>query len=226
MIDGIPIALGYFAVSFTLGIKGGNIGLKWFQSALMSLTNLTSAGQAAALDIISEHGSFFEIALSTLIINLRYLLMSAALTIKLSPQERTSRRMIMGYGVTDEIFGISVARDYPLNPMYNIGAILVACPGWTLGTALGGIMGEILPAFIVDALSIALYAMFLAIIIPKAREDKVIAVLVILAMALSFIFSIVPFLSGISSGIKVIILTVALSAGAAFFFPVPEEEAK
>lgn len=226
MVDGIPIALGYFAVSFAMGITGGKIGIKWYQSSLMSLMNVTSAGQAAALGIMAEHGSYLELVISTLVINLRYLLMSAALTVKLAPTEKTWRRMLMGFGVTDEIFGISIARAYPLNPMYNVGAMAVAIPGWVSGTALGGIMGEILPAVLVNALSIALYGMFLAIILPPARENKVIASLVIIAMALSFAFTKISFLSGISSGMKVIILTIGLSAVAAWLFPVPDEEQK
>ena len=156
-------------------------------------------------------------------INLRYLLMSAALTIKLSPQEKTSMRMLMGIGVTDEIFGISVSQRTPISPLYNLGAMSVACPGWVLGTALGGIMGEILPPVVTASLSIALYAMFLAIIIPPARENKVVAVLVLLSALLSFLFTKISFLSGISTGMKVIILTIALSALAAYFFPIEED---
>ena len=224
LIDGIPIALGYFAVSFTLGIRGGDVGLKWYQSALMSALNYTSAGQAASLSIMEEGGSYVEQIISTLVINLRYLLMSAALTIKLSPKEKTGKRMLMGIGVTDEIFGIAIAQNTPLDPMYNVGAMSVACPGWVLGTALGGIMGEILPRVVTSSLSIALYAMFLAIIIPPARENMVVAALVVISMVLSFLFTRIPFLSGISTGMKVIILTVALSALAAYFFPIEEDE--
>ncbi len=223
MIDGIPIALGYFAVSFAMGIRGGNVGLKWYQTALMSLTNVTSAGQAAAIEIMAERGSYFELMLSTLVINLRYLLMSAALTVRLSPKEKTWKRMLMAHGVTDEIFGIAVGRDYPLNPFYNVGAMMVAIPGWVLGTSFGGLMGEVLPQILINALSIALYGMFLAIILPPARKNKVIAILVITAMALSYLFTVIPFLSGISTGIKVIILTIALSSLAAYFFPVDDE---
>ena len=131
--------------------------------------------------------------------------------------------MLMGIGVTDEIFGISVAQNTPISPLYNIGAMSVACPGWVLGTALGGIMGEILPPIVTSSLSIALYAMFLAIIIPPARENKVVAVLVLLSALLSFLFTKISFLSGISTGMKVIILTVALSALAAYFFPIEED---
>ena len=124
----------------------------------------------------------------------------------------------------DEIFGIAIAQNTPLDPMYNVGAMSVACPGWVLGTALGGIMGEILPSVVTSSLSIALYAMFLAIIIPPARENMVVAALVVISMVLSFLFTRIPFLSGISTGMKVIILTVALSALAAYFFPIEEDE--
>lgn len=222
MIDGISVALGYFAVSFTLGISASKIGMKWYQSALMSALNYTSAGQAAALDIMAEGGSFWVLALSTLIINLRYLLMSAALAVKLSPQTGTGKRALMAMGVTDEIFGLASTRDYPLNPMYNLGAMTLACPGWVIGTALGGVMGEILPPVLTSALSLALYAMFIAIIIPPARENKVIASLVIASMALSFLFTKVSFLSFISSGMKVIIITIAAASCAALLFPVEE----
>ena len=224
LVDGIPIALGYFAVSFTLGIRGMDVGLKWYQSALMSAVNYTSAGQAAALTILEEGGSYLELVISTLVINLRYLLMSAALTVKLAPKESTANRMLMGIGVTDEIFGIAVVRKSPLSPFYNIGAMSVACPGWVIGTALGGVAGEILPSVVASSLSIALYAMFLAIIIPPARENRVVAVLVVASMAMSFIFTKISFLSGISTGMKVIILTVAISAVAAYFFPLPDED--
>lgn len=222
MIDGISVALGYFAVSFTLGISASKIGIKWYQSALMSALNYTSAGQAAALDIMAEGGSFWVLALSTLIINLRYLLMSAALAIKLSPQTGTGKRALMAMGVTDEIFGLASTREYPLNPMYNLGAMTLACPGWVIGTALGGVMGEILPPVLTSALSLALYAMFIAIIIPPARENKVIASVVIASMALSFLFTKVSFLSFISSGMKVIIITIAAASCAALLFPVEE----
>ena len=143
LIDGLSIAIGYFAVSFTLGINASNAGMKWYQSALMSALNYTSAGQAAAIDIMAEGGSVWVLVVSTVVINLRYLLMSAALAVRLSPSTGIGKRMLMAMGVTDEIFGIASSRKYPLNPMYNVGAMSVACPGWVLGTALGGVMGEI-----------------------------------------------------------------------------------
>ncbi len=222
LVDGISVALGYFAVSFTLGISASNVGIKWYQSALMSALNYTSAGQAAAIDIMSEHGSVWVLIASTLVINLRYLLMSAALAVRLSPSTGTGKRMLMAAGVTDEIFGLASSQKYPLNPLYNVGAMTLACPGWVLGTALGGVMGEILPSVITSALSLALYAMFLAIIIPPAKENRVIAACVIVSMLLSFLFGRIPFLMGISSGMKVIIITVVVAGAAAILFPVKE----
>lgn len=218
LIDGISVALGYFAVSFTLGINASNIGIKWYQSALMSALNYTSAGQAAALDIMGDGGTVWELMASTGVINLRYLLMSAALAVKLSPDTGSGKRMLLAMGVTDEIFGLASGREYPLNPMYNVGAMSVACPGWVLGTALGGLMGEILPSAITEALSLALYAMFIAIIIPPARENRVIAVAVVISMLLSLAFEKLS----VSSGMKVIIITILVSSVFAFLFPVKE----
>lgn len=222
LIDGISVALGYFAVSFTLGISASNIGIKWYQSALMSALNYTSAGQAAALDIMKDGGSPLVLAASTVIINLRYLLMSAALAVRLSPETGTGKRMLMAAGVTDEIFGLASAQKYPLNPMYNVGAMSVACPGWVLGTALGGIMGEILPSVITSALSLALYAMFIAIIIPPAKENKAILSAVLISMALSFAFDKIALLEKISSGMRVIIITILVSSIFAVLFPIKE----
>lgn len=222
MVDGVSVALGYAAVSFTLGIRASSLGIKWYQSALMSALNYTSAGQAAALDIMAEHGSVWVLILSTIVINLRYLLMSAALAVRLAPETGVGKRMLMALGVTDEIFGLAAGRKYPLNPFYNVGAMTLACPGWIIGTALGGVMGEILPHALTSALSLALYAMFAAIIVPQARENKVIALSVVLAATLSFIFEKVQVLSKISSGMKVIIITVLIASLAAIIFPVKE----
>lgn len=222
LVDGISVALGYFAVSFTLGISASNIGMKWYQSALMSALNYTSAGQAAALDIMKDDGSPLVLAASTVVINLRYLLMSAALAVRLSPGTGTGKRMLMAAGVTDEIFGLASAQKYPLNPMYNVGAMSVACPGWVLGTALGGIMGEILPSVITSALSLALYAMFIAIIIPPAKENKAILSAVLFSMALSFAFDKIALLEKVSSGMRVIIITILVSSIFAVLFPIKE----
>lgn len=222
--DGIPIALGYLAVSFTLGIAAKNLGIHALPATIMSLTNFTSAGEFAALGIISMGAPYLELALSQAIINLRYLLMSCALSQKLSSETSLFHRFWTGFFITDEIFGISSSRPGKLNPFYTYGAAAVAIPGWALGTCLGVILGTALPARITRALSVALYGMFLAVIIPPARKDKVIAGLVIASMFCSSLFSYLPFLSEISSGMKVIILTVLLSGVAAILFPVKETD--
>lgn len=224
MIDGLPIAIGYLAVSFSLGIQAKNAGINSFYATLMSLTNVTSAGQFAAIGIIKEQGTYIEIAISTLVINLRYMLMSCALSQKISGQEHFKHRLFMAFGITDEIFGISIGQEGMLNPFYTYGAMLVAIPGWCLGTFLGVICGDALPLNIVRALSIALYGMFIAIIIPPARKDRVVAIAVVIAMVSSFIWTKIPAFNQISSGTKVIVLTVVISLLFAIICPVRDEE--
>lgn len=222
--DGIPIALGYFAVAFTLGIMAKNAGLTAFQAMLAAASTLASAGGYAGFAAIAAGASYLELAVTELIVNARYLLMSFALSQKLSPKTPVFHRLLIGFGVTDEIFGISVSVDGTLNPRYTYGAMTVAIPGWALGTFLGVIMGNVLPASLVSALSVGIYGMFLAIIIPPARKSRVILGLVIISMALSLAFSVIPVIKTISSGLRVIILTVVISLAAAVLFPVKEEE--
>ena len=224
MKDGLPIALGYFAVSFTLGITARSAGFSALQALLASVTNNASAGEYAAFAIIAAGGTYLEVAVMTLIANARYLLMSCALSQKLAPDTPLRHRLLIAYDVTDEIFGISVARPGKLNPWYTYGAMLVAIPGWGLGTMLGVVMGNILPARLVSALSVGLYGMFLAIIIPPARKDRVIAGLVAVSFAASFVISYLPALAAVSPGVKTIALTVVLALGAAVLFPVPAEK--
>ncbi len=224
MRDGIPIALGYLAVAFTLGIACRNVGMGAVQASVMSATNLTSAGEFAALGIMAAAGSQWEMALSQLVINLRYMLMSCALSQKLPQGTAWPHRLLVGYGVTDEIFGISAAVPGALDPFYVYGAVFVAAPGWTLGTCLGVVLGNVLPMRIVTALSVALYGMFIAIIVPPARRSRVLAALVPLSMAASLAFARLPVLSSISGGMRVIILTVAIAGAAALLFPVRQEE--
>lgn len=222
--DGIPICLGYFAVSFTLGIMAKKAGLTAVQAMLLAGLTNASAGGYAAFSIIAASSGYIEMAITQLIVNARYLLMSSALSQKLSPKTSTLHRALIAFDVTDEVFGISVAVKGDLNPFYNYGAMTVAIPGWALGTFFGVVMGNVLPLSLVSALSVGLYGMFLAIIIPPARKNKVIAGAVLIAMALSFAFSKLPLLSSISEGMRVIILTVVISLLAALLFPVKEEE--
>lgn len=222
--DGLPIALGYLAVSFSLGIAAKNAGMTAWQTTLMSLTNNTSAGEFAALSVIGAGAPYLEMAVTQLIINLRYLLMSAALSQKLDPGLPLIHRLLVGFEVTDEVFGVSIAVDGRLNPYYTYGIMCMAIPGWALGSCLGVVMGNALPARIVSALSLALYAMFLAIIVPPARKSRVLAGVILVAMAASLACSLLPVLRGISSGMRIIVLTVVIAGAAAYFFPIKEDE--
>ncbi len=222
--DGIPIGLGYLAVSFSLGVAARNAGLSAFQGFLVSLLNNASAGEYAGFTVIAANGAYFEIFLMTLIANARYLLMSCALSQKFSPDTPLIHRIFVGYDVTDEIFGITIARPGMLDPFYSYGAILIAAPAWAGGTALGVIAGNLLPARAVSALSVALFGMFLAVIIPPARKNRVIALFVLVSFAASFAATYLPLISQLSGGTRTIILTVLISAIAAILFPVNEEE--
>lgn len=224
--DGIPIFLGYLAVSFTFGIAAKNAGLSALEAVLMSATNLTSAGQFAALDIVAGALSYVEMAFTQLIINLRYCLMSSALSQKISQKMPFWHRFIMSFGVTDEIFGLSVNVKGKISPFYSYGIMSVAIPGWTFGTLLGIISGSLLPARVISALSVALYGMFIAVIIPPSRKSKIIAGIVIISMTLSFAFTKLPLLKEISSGFRIIILTIAIAGVAAYLFPVKDTENK
>ncbi len=222
--DGIPIGLGYFAVSFTFGMMSAAGGLSTWQAVLISLTNLTSAGQFAGLDIILAGGSYWEMALTQLIINLRYCLMSFSLSQKLRRDFSRGHRFLVAFGITDEIFGVSASQEGKVSPYYNYGAMCVAIPGWTLGTLVGAVSGNLLPAFIVSALSVAIYGMFLAVIIPPAKTDRAVLGVVLGAMAVSSLFALVPVLKRVSSGFVIIITTVLVAGLAAYFCPVAEEE--
>lgn len=222
--DGVPIGLGYFAVAFTFGIMAVSGGLSTWQAVLISLTNLTSAGQFAGLDIIAAGGSYWEMALTQLIINLRYCLMSFSLSQKLKRDTAAGHRYLVAFGITDEIFGVSASQKGKISPYYNYGAMCVAIPGWTLGTLAGAVSGNLLPAFMVSALSVAIYGMFLAVIIPPAKTNRAVLGVVLGAMAVSSLFAAVPLLKKVSSGFVIIITTIVVAGAAAYFCPVEEEE--
>ncbi len=223
--DGIPIALGYFAVAFTLGIAAEKAGLTAFQTFIATGTTLASAGGYAGISVIAAGGTYFEMFLTMLIVNARYILMSCSLSQKISPKTSTLHRMGVAFGVTDEIFGISSAVSGYLNPFYNYGAMTVAIPGWASGAALGVLVGNILPVSVMSALSVGIFGMFLAIIVPPAKENKVIMGGVVASFVLSFLFNKLPIIANnISSGMQVIILTVVIALVLAILFPVKEEE--
>ena len=189
MRHGWPIGVGYFGVAFALGIAARNAGFSALQAGVMSAVCTASAGEFAGVTVAAASGTFLEMALIELVVNARYLLMSCALTQKLSPKLGTLHRMILANFVTDEIFGLSVSVPGTLNPFYSYGVISVSWPGWIAGTVLGVIMGNVLPANVVSALSVGLYGMFLAIIIPPTRTNHVLAGLVPVSMAISWIFT-------------------------------------
>ena len=220
---GIPIALGYFAVSFTLGIQAKNVGITAFQAAVTSFGLHASAGEYIAFTLIGANANILVMVLMEMIANARYLLMSCSLSQKIPADTPMWKRLVMGYFITDEIFGASISVSGKLDPYYMFGLIAVASPGWVVGTALGVIMGNALPLRAVSALSVGLYGMFIACIIPEGRKNKIVAGVIIVSFVLSYIFSTLSVLKGISSGIKIMILTVIIATVAAILFQVKEE---
>lgn len=222
--DGMPICIGYFAVAFALGITAKNAGLTAFQAALTAALTNASAGGYAGFTLMAASATYAEMAVMQLVANARYLLMSCALSQKLDPKTPLLHRLIIGFDITDEIFGISVAVNGKLNPFYTFGAMTVSIPGWAAGTYLGVVMGNVLPVSVVRALSVGLYGMFLAIIIPPARRDRVVAVLIAISFVASLLVSRVQIFSVIPEGVRIIALTVIISLAAAILFPKGEEE--
>ena len=221
--DGVPIGLGYFAVAFSLGITAKTAGLTALQGFIASFLNHASAGEYALYTLIAANAAYWEVAVVICITNARYLLMSAALSQKFAPDTSVLHRLLVGFGITDELFGLGVAYPGWVSPAYMYSAFFVAEICWSSGTAAGITAGNILPANIVSALSVAIYGMFLAIIIPPARKDKVVAALVLISFACSFAFSVLPVVRELSAGMQTILLTVAISAAAAALFPVKAE---
>lgn len=226
MRDAIPIGLGYFAVAFSLGIAAKNAGLSPFQGFLLSFLENASAGEFAGIVLIAANASYFEVALMTFIANARYFLMSCSLSQKLRPNTALHHRMLIGFDITDEIFGISIAQEGYLNPFYSYGAMLSSIPYWATGTMLGIIAGNILPIRMVSALSVALYGMFLAVIIPPIKKNKIIGGLVAVSFGASYMFSHFPPVSALSDGTRTIILTVLISAAVSTIFPLKKGESE
>ena len=222
---GIPIALGYLAVGFTLGITAKNAGLTAFQSGLTSLLVSASAGQYAAFTMMAAQSGYLEIAIMEAVTNARYILMSCAQSQKLPESTKTWHRLTMGFAVTDEIFGMAIAEEDKLNPYYYFGMMAIAVPLWALGTFLGTSVGNVLPGSVVSALSVGLYGMFLAVIIPASKKNKIILGVVVVSMAASFALEVIPWFAAIASGTRTILLTVVIASAAAVLFPVKEETA-
>lgn len=222
--DGLPIGLGYFAVAFSLGIVAQSAGLNATQGFIASFFNVASAGEYALFTSIQAGVTYAEVAIITLVVNARYLLMSCALSQKFDPATPLIHRFFVGFGVTDEIFGITVARQGYIQPAYNYGAILISVPLWSLGTSLGIIAGNFLPVRVVSALSVALYGMFIAIIIPPAKKNLVIAIAVAVSFLTSYLCGIIPYVKDLSGGTRTIILTVLISSIVAIIKPIKEEQ--
>ena len=221
--DGVPIALGYFAVSFSLGIFAKKVGVDVIQGIINSFLNHASAGEYAVYSMIGAGATYVEMAIMTLVVNARYLLMSTALSQKVHPDTPMIHRIGIGFHVTDELFAISLNRPGYVNPFYCYGAFLIAAFGWCAGTAIGIVAGGILPLRIVSAFSVALYGMFLACIMPAARNNRVVAITIICCFILSYLATVLPGISQISGGTRTIILTIVISTVVAILFPYPEE---
>lgn len=222
MRHGVPIMLGYLSVSFGFGVLCIQKNLSILAAVGISVTNLTSAGQVAGVGVIAAGGSLIEMILCQLVINLRYSLMSLSLSQKLDSSFTLPHRLLAGYGVTDEIFAVASAQPEPLTPPYMYGLILTPFLGWSIGTLLGAVAGDIMPASVTAALSLMLYGMFIAIIIPPAKKNYKVLIVILLSAALSVVFRYL--LPMVSSGFAIIISALASSVAAAVFFPVSDKE--
>lgn len=224
LLHGLPICMGYFSVSFAFGIFAVSSGLAPYEALFISMTNLTSAGQFAAVPIIAGGGMLTELAVSQLVINLRYALMSISLSQKLDPSVRLKDRFLIAFGVTDEVFAVASSQPERVGRRYLYGLILTPFLGWSAGTLLGAVAGNILPQLITAALALAIYGMFIAIVIPVARQERSAALCVLLAAALSCGFYYLPVLNTVPGGFVIIICAVAAAAILALAAPIPAEE--
>lgn len=222
--DGLPIGLGYLSVSFAFGVQASIVGIPVFMSVFISMTNLTSAGQLAGLTIIAAFGSILELILSQLVINARYFLMSITVSQKLEKDFNIGHRFLASAFITDEIFAVAAAKPCTINKKYFFGLVILPYLGWAIGTLIGAAAGDILPANITSALGIALYAMFIAIIIPPSIKEKGVLPVVILASGISCAFYFIPPLKILSSGLAIIISAVIAAAIIAFICPIRQKE--
>lgn len=220
---GFPIGLGYFAVSFSLGIIAKSANVSPFQCFITSFLNHASAGEYAIFTCIRDNVTYLEIALMVLIANIRYVLMSCALSQRVRENESMFARFLFGFTVTDEIFAVEIGRKGYLQIAYTMTAFLTAAVMWSCGTTVGCLAGSILPGRVVSALSVALYGMFLAIIIPPARKEKLIAGIIVVCFLMSYLAARLPVVRELSSGTRIIVLTVIIASASAILFPVKED---
>jgi 4-azaleucine resistance transporter AzlC len=224
IIDGLPICIGYLAVSFAFGISAVSAGLSVFEAILISMTNLTSAGQLAAVPIISAGGSILELALTQLIINSRYSLMSVSLSQKFSKSVKFIDRFLIAFGNTDEIFAVGVSNKLPIGSRYMFGLILTPWFGWTGGTLLGAVLGNVLPEIVISSLGVAIYGMFVAIVVPEMKKQRAICAVVGVSIALSLCFNFIPLLGNVPSGFVIIICAIISSLIMAVLAPINPSE--
>lgn len=222
--DGVPIALAYLAVSFSLGIAAKNVGFTPWQGFVVSTLCAASAGEYIGFTMVAAGATLMETAIATLITNARYMLMSCAMSQRTDPKMPFFHRILVGQYITDELFGIAIARKGTLNPFYSYGAIAIAVPAWSIGTALGVVAGNIMPLSLASAFSVALYGMFIAIIIAPARKDKVVALVVVASFVLSSVGAYLPLFAEIADGTKTMVVTVVVAAVAAVLFPHEDEQ--
>lgn len=221
--DGLPIAFGYLSVAFAFGMLAVEKGFAVWAPVLISLTSFTGTGQFVGIDLMAAGAAFAEVAFTILIVNLRYLLMSLSLSQKIAPEMKLWQRIIVAFGNTDEIFAVSMQQRGMLNFRYILGLILSAYSGWVAGTAVGALASGILPMSVRSALGIAIYAMFVAIIVPAAKTSKPVMRVALIAVLLSCLFAWVPGLKSLSSGWVIIICGVVASALGAYFYPIYKE---
>ena len=223
---GLPIGLGYFSVSLSFGILAVSYGFSWWQAVLISMLCVTSAGQLAAVPIIATQGSLIELAVSQLVINLRYALMSISLSQKMDKDMTTPHRMAFAFINTDEVFAVASSQGSPVNKAYLYGLILTPWLGWSVGTLLGALAGNILPAIVTSSLSVAIYGMFIAIVVPEMKASRPTAICVCIAVALSCGFYFIPMLQAVPSGFVIIICACIASVIMAIVAPIPQEVTK
>lgn len=222
--DGLPICLGYFSVSMAFGLTAVLSGVPIWAAVVISLTNLTSAGQFAGMNLIAARGALAEIGLTTLIINLRYFLMSISVSQKVEQKMTMKERLAVSFGITDEIFAVSMQRDRELTALYMAGLIITPVLGWTGGTFVGAVATSFMPAAFSNALGIALYGMFIAVIVSPAREKKNVLFAVVLSIAASIACKYLPVIKNLSGGWTIILITLVVCFIAAWLFPVEESE--
>lgn len=220
---GIPIGLGYLSVSFTFGMMAVAAGLRWWQALLMSMCTVTSAGQFAGLGMMALPGQSLAILVSQLTINIRYSFMSVSLSQRLDSRFSGIWRWLLGFFVTDEIFAVA-SGERTVTRSYFAGLATAPWIGWSLGTLCGALLGGILPHRLISALSLAIYSMFIAIVMPDVRARHSVGLVVLMAIGLRCLFYYVPGLSAVNSGLAVSAAAVAAAGLGAALFPLEQGE--